>query len=473
MYIGAIYNEMLDNNVIRVGQPLFFKYTTDKGEDLIFDATVQKEGIEVNGQLHTPSSASSLCLYNNTNDRMAVNGWLAWTNDEGLSLSQLYLRYKGKPYKHLQVKKLVRHSSHHSLSRDVVFFFGAGISMADGAPSQAQILSRMYQQNKQTESYKNHLNEIMAFLKKAFDYDQESTSTPSLEYIFGFIDFFLTLNQSYTKYYTTNKLIEIREDLIRFINHFIHEKINPESGDMSKLISKIKDINTNVSVITLNYDTLFEDSFSKYIVDNLYISFCYDLVNYRYQYLTPDSWLINPDEAMLLPDKSEPKTIKFLKLHGSLNWFYCNVCNSLMIKPRYHKRVTSLNTDCAEMDKDTTKLLCPQDGSRMLSLTTPPAYKKDLTHPVISNLLIEASNEISAAKKIVFIGYSMPEADVHIKAILSRAGTHGKKLVVINPFMDDNTKHRYQQLNKNIEFIEKTFTDVLNDGDMDTILKSD
>ena len=69
--------------------------------------------------------------------------------------------------------------------------------------------------------------------------------------------------------------------------------------------------------------------------------------------------------------------------------------------------------------------------------------------------------------------YSFPEADVHIKAILSRAGTHEKKLVVINPFMDDNTKHRYQQLNKNVEFIEKTFTDVLNDGDMDMILKRD
>ena len=240
---------------------------------------------------------------------------------------------------------------------------------------------------------------------------------------------------------------------------------------MTNFIHEIDKYNSNISVITLNYDTLFEDSFNKFVIRNLYLSFCYDLMNFRYQYLSPESWLINPDEAMLLPSESSPKTIKFLKLHGSLNWFYCTVCNSLTIKPRYQKKLTSLDVDDDALNHATTKVFCPQDDARMLSLTTPPAYKKDLTHPVISKLLIEASNEVNVAKKIVFVGYSMPEADVHIKAILSRSGTQEKEIIVINPFMDEGCKNRYRQLNKDVTFIEKTFTDALADGDVKAILE--
>ena len=66
----------------------------------------------------------------------------------------------------------------------------------------------------------------------------------------------------------------------------------------------------------------------------------------------------------------------------------------------------------------------------------------------------------------------MPEADVHIKAILSRAGIKKREIYVINPFMDASVKNRYRQLNENVTFIEKTFGAAIDEGDIKRILKT-
>jgi hypothetical protein len=470
MYCENIYRFLIDKKILKINHPVFFKYRTDSGEELYFDAVVKENGLELDGEIHSPSSAAALCLCKHTMDRMAVNGWLAWSNDEGLSLSQLYLRYKGEPYKDMDPHNLSRYSSYFSQDRDVTIIFGAGASMGDGAPSQAQILKRMYSVATKGTIYGQSLNEIKEFLLKAFSYDESSKNVPNLEYVFGFIDFFLSNNQSYSDYYTYRRLINIREDLIRFINHFIHDSLHGHSPAMTEFIKQIYANNTNTTVMTLNYDTLFEDSFSDFILNNFYLSYCYDLINYNYQHLNPDSWLFNPNAPMLLPKGSVPKTIKFLKLHGSLDWFYCSVCNSLMIQPLSIKKTRPGAYD-GSLDGMTAKLLCPRDDTRLWSLTTPPAYKKDLTHPVISNMLIEAGNELSVSKKIVFVGYSMPEADVHIKALLARAQVDEKELFVVSPSFTEDMRYRYLQLNKKVTFIEKTFSQALKEGDFIKILQ--
>ena len=86
-------------------------------------------------------------------------------------------------------------------------------------------------------------------------------------------------------------------------------------------------------------------------------------------------------------------------------------------------------------------------------------------------MLIEAGNELSICKKIVFVGYSMPEADVHIKALLARAQVSEKEIFVVSPSFTDDMKYRYLQLNKKVNFIEKTFSQAIDEGDFIKILK--
>ena len=94
-------------------------------------------------------------------------------------------------------------------------------------------------------------------------------------------------------------LTRIREHLIRFIHHIITSGIKQSSETLKRMIGQIHAENTNTSVITLNYDTLFEDSFPDFFVLNYYYSFCYELINYDYEYLSPESWFLNPMRPLL------------------------------------------------------------------------------------------------------------------------------------------------------------------------------
>jgi type IV secretory pathway VirJ component len=51
----------------------------------------------------------------------------------------------------------------------------------------------------------------------------------------------------------------------------------------------------------------------------------------------------------------------------------------------------------------------------------------------MNKLISEAAREIKKAKKIVFIGYSFPEADVHIKALFMRNINKNTDIYVVDP----------------------------------------
>ena len=67
----------------------------------------------------------------------------------------------------------------------------------------------------------------------------------------------------------------------------------------------------------------------------------------------------------------------------------------------------------------------PMDGTKFQTLILPPSYIKTLNNPVISQLFSEASREIRATRRIVFIGYSLSDGDVHIKALFKKHPSSG------------------------------------------------
>ena len=58
---------------------------------------------------------------------------------------------------------------------------------------------------------------------------------------------------------------------------------------------------------------------------------------------------------------------------------------------------------------------------------------------------------------LVFIGYSFPEADVHIRALIRRCFSDDGKIIVINKSRAKDLKHRYEGLAKNVDYHEYTF----------------
>ena len=72
-------------------------------------------------------------------------------------------------------------------------------------------------------------------------------------------------------------------------------------------------------------------------------------------------------------------------------------------------------------------------------------------------MLDETAIEIRKVKKIIFIGYSFPEADVHIKALFRKNLKRDTKIHVIDPSLNDTIKSNYKNLSKNPIFYEKSF----------------
>jgi hypothetical protein len=106
---------------------------------------------------------------------------------------------------------------------------------------------------------------------------------------------------------------------------------------------------------------------------------------------------------------------------------------------------------------------CPLDGTDFQTLIMPPSYIKALTHPVISLLLGEASIEIRSTRKIVFIGYSLSDADVHVKALFRKNLPGDTPLVVVNTKPAGELLQQYFALSCHVRYECTSFEALVHD----------
>lgn len=353
--------------------------------------------------------------------------------------------------------------------RDVLFIFGAGASITEGVPLQKDILKLIY------ESYDEHLNksnaaiQVRDFINENFDISEGIY--PTLESIFGYLDYFISKNEALGNKYTTSRITEIKEFLIRLVHYIISKPSGNPYSIYSKFWRLIAETNRNVSVITMNYDTFIDESFDFLYPNKAYIDYCIELMNYHhYHKLNAFDWWVNPREPLPVWEGEEPKPIKVIKVHGSLNWKYCNCCNQVLLTA-WDTQIDLesmgfkgyIDASCENPKTVEFNLTCPLDGNRFDTFIVPPSHIKNLTHPVINKLLDEAAIEIKKVAKIIFIGYSFPEADVHIKALFRKNMKTGTEIHVVNPDLNPTIKSNYRSLSASTHFYEKTFENFIVD----------
>ena len=219
----------------------------------------------------------------------------------------------------------------------------------------------------------------------------------------------------------------------------------------------------------MNYDTLLDESFDFLYPNRAVIDYCIHFMNYEEDNtLDAFEWWDNPREPIIVWEGGDPKPIKVIKIHGSLNWKYCNCCNQVLLTPwntdidlntqRFKKRIGPSDENHEEIIID---LKCPHDDNIFDTFIVPPTHLKNLNHPAINKLIDEAAIEIRKAKKIVFVGYSFPEADVHIKALFKKNANSDVTIEVVDPFLDDKIKSNYRSLSKEVKFHKVGFSDYL------------
>lgn len=218
----------------------------------------------------------------------------------------------------------------------------------------------------------------------------------------------------------------------------------------------------------MNYDTCLDDSFAHLFPRNYYLDYSLDLANYDHSDdVDHRDWWVNPREPVLSPESSEPTSIKLIKIHGSLNWKYCDCCNQVLLTPLNKKLDLGISEPSGKSRSNTggsesqTHYQCRRDGNAYQTLLVPPSHMKDLSHTIHSRLFIEASEELRRASKIVFVGYSLPEADVHVKAIIKKSIRPQTEIVVIDINETEEFRLRYLEISKRVQFDTIPFEDLV------------
>lgn len=133
---------------------------------------------------------------------------------------------------------------------------------------------------------------------------------------------------------------------------------------------------------------------------------------------------------------------KILKLHGSLNWMQCPRCQRLYVK-FYEKWNGGYIFDkkyCRHCDSNFG--VKGEESNLLTTNLIMPTFLKNLNN--IQNKLIwqNAGIELSEASKVVFLGYSLPQADFEFKQLLSRMIRKDAKIEAVLVENDNPNKYK-------------------------------
>jgi hypothetical protein len=177
----------------------------------------------------------------------------------------------------------------------------------------------------------------------------------------------------------------------------------------------------DVSIISLNYDIIADNSLIRLadmVGKQAFADYCCDIGTDFYV--------------------SREKFGKLLKLHGSLNWMYCPNCYRIELGISESDRYTSKVLDYLyqqlpenlEHRYTCQGSPCQRCATFVRPMLISPSFQKDYRNPHTVQVWRHADDTLRRARKVVFIGYSLPEDDIYVQYLLKRAAAHLRDGVV-------------------------------------------
>lgn len=349
-----------------------------------------------------------------------------------------------------------------------VYFLGAGFSADAGGPIQNQIIQFILDPEfARIFDYKPFIKQarldFINFIKEKLLIPDSLIEKISLEDIFTPIDRAISSGKSF-KDIESKRLVELREKFHFLMGSAIKFGVDNENNkdyinEFAKYINtiakkRLENGLDEISVITTNWDILLDNSLED-------LTRRYSIINEDklavVDYCCYISSLEKNDEYIkpgLLALGKGGYNIKYLKLHGSMNWLHCPNCQRMYVKfgektilqNKQHCRHCMVNYKFSENESS-----IELRGNLLL-----PTFIKDLSNIQIQLIWQNAGIELSEASKVIFIGYSLPQADFEIRQLLSRCiPNHTEIEVVLYPFNKDIPKSQEQKENEMLPW--KTF----------------
>lgn len=313
------------------------------------------------------------------------------------------------------------------------FIFGAGASVSEGGLLTSDLLFRSLKNPRVNRWF---VSVVRRFLKDLFgvvsvDAVKSKEQLPSFEELLTIVDVAILKREEFSGYWNRKSLLELHEALVYCIAAILRISIEGKTDDSlikhhRRFVDTIFDINTNNtanenSFISLNYDIL---------LDSALLS------------LRPE-WDV--DYGIKFRNFANPRQnlgIKLLKLHGSLNWKFCPVCNSM-----------ELNLEGKIADKIITeRIRCSKDKAVQRPVIIPPTWLKVYDNAYLVKIWSEAEHVLRRSSKVFFIGCSLPESDFHIRYLLKKSLYRFRKkppeiIIITRPKNKENSclHRRYQR----------------------------
>jgi NAD-dependent SIR2 family protein deacetylase len=371
---------------------------------------------------------------------------------------------------------MVKVVSSSSTKSKTVFILGAGFSVGAGAPSQENLVGKIFEINS-TNPYvfeDGKVKFFQKFLERTMNIPVALQKQVPLEDIFTPLDRCLIDNMSFRDL-NIHEIKETRGIIYYLIgqtlNHILRTSDKGYIDTFAKYLANESSKRMNhqyrnfdpVSVISTNWDILLDNSIKHEIDNNFKDSAVVDYCCYISSFRKEDTSII-PGLEML---GKGGFNVKLIKLHGSLNWLQCPRCHRLYVEfdEKIAMRQFNDNVTCRHCDKNFNKTKL---SHKLTSNLIMPTFLKDLSNPQYKIIWQNAGIELSEADKIVFIGYSLPQADFEMRQLLSRMVRSKASIEVVDYGENTNPKimemkQRYKTFfgSRDIAFFQKGAIDYI------------
>jgi hypothetical protein len=151
--------------------------------------------------------------------------------------------------------------------------------------------------------------------------------------------------------------------------------------------------------------------------------------------------------TFIRPDK---RGIPLFKLHGSLNWFHCPTCNNL--------RLTRQRKAAYDLIFNPRNATCPKSKTIYSPAIVPPTFYKNLSKVFLSDVWYRAETALLETQHIIFCGYSLPDADIHVKYLIKRIQKNRSpglplRFTVVNNHRDKTEENRQEEKSRLVRFL--------------------
>jgi len=347
----------------------------------------------------------------------------------------------------------------HDRNGRIVYVIGAGFSKPAGFPLQAEILERV-----RSFTYLDLADDVPAqassdnlqtqkFLGERFGSDQE----PTLEDVFTLLDQ-LIAGKVALPGYSVQQLHEVRDVLDRAILLPFHQasaSVRDTGAEFYRSVAAFMlrsalsgaPVDGTVSIVSLNWDSLMEDSLVWCVRelagrDLAGVEYCCPLSS-----LTGKAWSYGPPSST-----SGSGTIKVAKLHGSTNWLSCPMCKRLFTGLGSDQDVWRLYVRPRKCPHCMKLWLDPSvvrgEAPELEPFFVTPTFAKVFDNPHIQLIWHTAFVELSEADEVVFIGYSLPDADYHVRTLLRRAIRRDARITVVLTQGDETRRNTPKNLRR-------------------------